>query len=98
MVGTQKPTVEVIGSLGKANFPVRLVGRVTSPEEAKVATGYADTGSECLRGSGEFVAVSGRQVTRFQGAFVSARELGEVVAQMSGTVFGGMLAQDGPVR
>ena len=56
---TQKPASQVVGSLAKANFPVRLVGRVTSPEDAKVATGYAGTGAERLRGPGDFIAVTG---------------------------------------
>jgi hypothetical protein len=58
------------------------VGRVTSPEEAKVATGYAGTGAERLRGPGDFIAVVGGQVTRFQAAYISPRELAEVVQAM----------------
>jgi S-DNA-T family DNA segregation ATPase FtsK/SpoIIIE len=80
---TQKPASAVVGSLAKANFPVRLVGRVTSPEEAKVATGYAGTGAERLRGPGDFIAVVGGQVTRFQAAYVSSRELAEVVQALT---------------
>ena len=79
---TQKPASGVVGSLAKANFPVRLVGRVTSPEEAKVATGYAGTGAERLRGAGDFIAVTGGQVTHFQAAYISPRELAGVVSQM----------------
>jgi DNA segregation ATPase FtsK/SpoIIIE-like protein len=71
----------VVGSLARANFPVRLVGQVTSPEEAKLATGYAGTGAERLRGPGDFIAVTGGQVTHFQGAFITARELAETVSQ-----------------
>ena len=70
----------MVGSLAKANFPVRLVGRVTSPEEAKVATGYAGTGAERLRGPGDFLAVTGGQTTRFQAAYTTARELADVVS------------------
>jgi S-DNA-T family DNA segregation ATPase FtsK/SpoIIIE len=80
IVCTQKPVSQVIGSLAKANFPVRLVGQVTSPEEAKVATGYAATGAERLRGPGDFIAVSGGQTTRFQAAYITARELADVVS------------------
>jgi S-DNA-T family DNA segregation ATPase FtsK/SpoIIIE len=76
---TQKPASRVVGSLAKANFPVRLVGRVTSPEDAKVATGYAGTGAERLQGPGDFVAVNGGQITRFQAAFISSRELVDVM-------------------
>jgi len=43
IAATQKPTAAVIGSLVKANFPVRLVGKVTSPEDARVATGWKGT-------------------------------------------------------
>jgi S-DNA-T family DNA segregation ATPase FtsK/SpoIIIE len=79
---TQKPVSQVVGSLAKANFPVRLVGRVTSPEDAKVATGYAGTGAERLQGPGDFIAVAAGQITRFQAAFISARELAAMVSQM----------------
>jgi S-DNA-T family DNA segregation ATPase FtsK/SpoIIIE len=83
---TQKPASRVVGGLAKANFPVRLVGRVTSPEEAKVATGYAGTGAEQLRGPGDFMVVAGGQVTRFQAAWVSSAEIAALVAHMRGPV------------
>lgn len=79
---TQKPASQVVGSLAKANFPVRLVGRVTSPEDAKVATGYAGTGAERLRGPGDFIAVNGGQMTRFQAAYVSPQDMVMVVGDM----------------
>jgi S-DNA-T family DNA segregation ATPase FtsK/SpoIIIE len=82
---TQKPAARIVGSLAKANFPVRLVGRVTSPEDAKVATGYGGTGAERLLGRGDFIAVNGAQITRFQAAYVSARELADLVCQLLGT-------------
>jgi len=77
---TQKPASQVVGSLAKANFPVRLVGRVTSPEDAKVATGYAGTGAERLRGPGDFIAVTGGQMTRFQAAYIAPQEMAGVVS------------------
>jgi S-DNA-T family DNA segregation ATPase FtsK/SpoIIIE len=79
---TQKPASQVLGGLVKANFPVRLVGRVTSPEDAKVATGYAGTGAERLSSPGDFIAVTGGQVTRFQAAYISTQEIAETVGQM----------------
>jgi len=79
---TQKPASQVVGSLAKANFPVRLVGRVTSPEDAKVAAGYAGTGAERLQGPGDFIAVAAGQITRFQAAYISARELADMVNRM----------------
>jgi S-DNA-T family DNA segregation ATPase FtsK/SpoIIIE len=75
---TQKPASSVVGGLTKANFPVRLVGRVTSPEDAKVASGYAGTGAERLRGAGDFIAVTGGNLTRFQAAWISAAEMAAI--------------------
>ena len=71
---TQKPTVAVIGSLTKANFPVRLVGSVTSAEEARLAAGVSGTGAERLQGRGDFLLVHKGQVTRFCAAYASAQE------------------------
>jgi S-DNA-T family DNA segregation ATPase FtsK/SpoIIIE len=79
---TQKPVSKVMGSLAKANFPLRLVGRVTSPEDAKVATGYGGTGAERLLGPGDFLAVTGGKTTRFQAAFISAQDMASLVGEM----------------
>lgn len=78
---TQKPTAAVIGSLIKSNFPVRLVGSVASPEDAKVASGLPKTGAERLLGRGDFLVIAKGQVTRMQAAYVTDSELREVVAQ-----------------
>jgi S-DNA-T family DNA segregation ATPase FtsK/SpoIIIE len=77
---TQKPSAAVIGSLVKSNFPVRLVGAVASPEDAKVATGLAATGAERLLGQGDFLVVAKGQVTRMQVAYVSEAEVQELVS------------------
>lgn len=68
---TQKPTVDAIGSLVKSNFPVRLVGSVANPEDAKVATGIAGTGAEKLMGRGDFILVRQGLTHRFQAAIVT---------------------------
>ncbi len=73
---TQKPTASAIGSLVKANFPVRLVGKVTSAEEARVAAGLGGTGAERLGGRGDFVLVAGGEIVRFQAAFLAAEDYG----------------------
>jgi len=79
---TQKPTAAVIGSLVKSNFPVRLVGSVTSPEDAKVAAGIAGTGAEKLLGRGDFLVVVKGQVLRLQAAYVSVSEIREMVTRL----------------
>jgi S-DNA-T family DNA segregation ATPase FtsK/SpoIIIE len=82
VAATQKPTTAVIGSLIKANFPVRLVGRVTSVEDARTATGWTGTGAERLMGQGDFLAVAEGRVTRFQVAHVSPSEIRQVVGRL----------------
>ena len=78
----QKPTVSIIGSLVKSNFPVRIVGSVASPEDAKVASGLAGTGAERLLGRGDFLVVAQGQVTRLQAAYVSGQEIRELTARL----------------
>lgn len=82
VAATQKPSAEVIGPLVKANFPVRLVGRVTCASDAHTATGWAGTGAERLMGRGDFLAVAEGRVVRFQAAHVSPDEIREVVATL----------------
>ena len=79
---TQKPATSVLGSVTKANFPVRLVGRVTSLEDARVATGLGGSGAERLSGRGDFLAVSGAGMTRFQAAFIAPDEISGVVSRL----------------
>ena len=80
VVATQRPAATVVGSLIKANLPVRLVGAVGSPEDAKVATGIAASGAERLRGRGDFLLVSRGESIRMQAAFISAEETARVVS------------------
>jgi S-DNA-T family DNA segregation ATPase FtsK/SpoIIIE len=71
---TQKPAARVIGSLVKANFPVRLVGRVASTDDARVAAGIGGTGAEKLAGRGDFMLIAAGEVIRFQAAYAKAEE------------------------
>ncbi|HET89742.1 MAG TPA: DNA translocase FtsK [Chloroflexi bacterium] len=80
LAATQKPTSRVLGPLVKANFPVRLTGRVTSAEDARTATGWSGTGAERLAGRGDFLAVAEGRVLRFQVAYISAPEIQDVVS------------------
>ncbi|MBM4422984.1 MAG: DNA translocase FtsK [Chloroflexi bacterium] len=73
IVGAQKPSAGVLGAV-KANLPVRLVGRVSSADDARVASGVSASGAEKLSGGGDFIAVAGGQVTRFQAAYLAAHD------------------------
>jgi S-DNA-T family DNA segregation ATPase FtsK/SpoIIIE len=65
---TQKPSSKAIGSLLKANLPLRLVGRMMSAEDARMAAGISGSGAERLNGCGDFIAVTGTKTIRFQAA------------------------------
>ena len=79
---TQKPLAATIGSLTRSNFPVRLVGSVASPDDAKIAAGISGTGAEKLLGRGDFLLVAKSQVVRFQAAYASGKEIKEVTSEL----------------
>ena len=74
VAGVQKPAAALVGPLLKANFPVRLVGRVASAEDARVASGLAGSGAERLLGRGDFLAVAAGRVIRFQAAWMAPED------------------------
>ena len=74
VAGVQKPSAAAIGGMLKANFPVRLIGRVGSTEDARVAAGIASTGAEKLLGRGDFLCIAAGQTVRFQAAWIPARD------------------------
>lgn len=69
VVCVQKPsTPELRKLMDSAVFPVHIVGRVESPQDALVAAGIKDAGVERLAGYGDFVLVAAGQIIRFQAA------------------------------
>ncbi|MDI7277345.1 MAG: DNA translocase FtsK [Anaerolineae bacterium] len=82
VAGTQKPSASLLGPLMKANFPVRLVGSVTSADDARVAAGLAGTQAERLLGRGDFLLVHRGQCCRFQAAYIAADEVRSLVARL----------------
>lgn len=79
---TQKPSANVIGGIAKSNFPTRLVGKVVSPEDARVASGVAGSGAEKLLGRGDFLLFANGEATRVQGAFISSQEMLQTVEHL----------------
>ena len=79
---TQKPSANVIGGIAKSNFPTRLVGRVISPEDARVASGVAGSGAEKLLGRGDFLLFASGEATRVQGAHISQEEMLQTVEHL----------------
>ncbi len=79
ILATQRPSVDVITGLIKANFPARISFQVTSRIDSR--TILDAIGSERLLGEGDclFLPPGTARVTRIHGAFVSEQEIGKVV-------------------
>jgi DNA segregation ATPase FtsK/SpoIIIE, S-DNA-T family len=80
---TQKPAANVIGGIAKSNFPTRLVGRVVSPEDARVASGVAGSGAERLMGRGDFLLFARGEAIRVQAAHISQAEMLQTVEHLN---------------
>lgn len=76
VVATQRPSVNVITGIIKANFPARLSFRVTSKVDSRT---ILDTGgAEQLVGMGDMLLSNGSDLIRLQCAFVDTPEIEEV--------------------
>ncbi|MBN1877944.1 MAG: DNA translocase FtsK [Anaerolineae bacterium] len=83
IAATQRPSSVVLSGLMRANFPLRLVGRVVSAEDARVASGRAGTNAHLLNGRGDFLAVNGGdRPLRFQVAHISEKDLKSELATL----------------
>ena len=82
VAATQRPAAALVGGLVKANFPIRLVGSVTSAEDAKVASGLPGTEAARLLGRGDFLLVAKGNIIRFQAAFADSAELDAITARI----------------
>jgi S-DNA-T family DNA segregation ATPase FtsK/SpoIIIE len=78
IMATQRPSVDVITGVIKANFPTRISFQVTSKIDSRTILG--EGGAETLLGMGDmlYMAAGGR-ITRVHGPFVSDKEVEDVV-------------------
>jgi S-DNA-T family DNA segregation ATPase FtsK/SpoIIIE len=79
---TQRPSAEALPGALKANLPARLVGKVASGQEALTATGIPGTNAEFLMGNGDFVAVMGGRITRFQASYSGLLDIRRILDYM----------------
>jgi S-DNA-T family DNA segregation ATPase FtsK/SpoIIIE len=80
VLATQRPSVDVITGLIKANIPCRIAFAVSSQVDSRV---ILDTqGAEKLLGKGDMLYLPPEQAKpiRIQGAFVSDRDISELVS------------------
>ena len=75
VIATQRPSVDVVTGLIKANFPARISFAVTSQTDSRVILDQG--GAENLLGRGDMLFMSPQQATpiRLQGCFVSDKEI-----------------------
>ncbi|WP_348825438.1 DNA translocase FtsK [Flavobacterium aestuarii] len=77
IIATQRPSVNVITGLIKANFPARIAFRVSSKIDSRT---ILDTqGADQLIGRGDLLYSNGNDVVRVQCAFVDTPEVDKIV-------------------
>jgi S-DNA-T family DNA segregation ATPase FtsK/SpoIIIE len=83
VISTQRPSVNVITGLIKANVPARIALQVASQIDSR--TILDDSGAEKLLGAGDMLYLSGDmpQPKRLQSAFISENEVKKVVKYLS---------------
>ncbi len=83
VVATQRPSVDVVTGLIKANFPTRIAFATTSQTDARVIMDRA--GAEKLMGRGDMLLMSSDTIKprRVQGAFVSDAEIERLLESWS---------------
>jgi S-DNA-T family DNA segregation ATPase FtsK/SpoIIIE len=83
ILATQRPSVDVITGVIKANLPTRISFNVTSKIDSRTILGEA--GAEQLLGKGDMLYVpGGKQITRIHGPFVSDDEVRAVADHWKG--------------
>jgi len=73
IIATQRPSVNVITGIIKANFPARIAFRVTSKIDSR--TILDSQGADQLIGRGDMLYTQGNDLTRVQCAFVDTPEV-----------------------
>ena len=76
IIATQRPSVNVITGIIKANFPARIAFRVTSKIDSR--TILDSGGADQLIGRGDMLYTQGNELTRIQCAFVDTPEVDKI--------------------
>jgi len=84
VIATQRPSVDVVTGLIKANFPARVSFAVTSQVDSRVVLDVI--GAEKLLGRGDMLYMSSdsSSLARLQGTFVSDKEIEDLVKWWTG--------------
>ena len=85
MLATQRPSVDVIDGVIKANFPTRIAFSVVTNTDSRVI--LDSSGAERLTGMGDGLLLNAGKLTRFQGIYVPDDEMKPVVTKYSMTKY-----------
>lgn len=78
IMATQRPSVDVITGVIKANFPTRISFQVTSKIDSRTILG--EMGAEQLLGQGDMLYMAGGgRITRVHGPFITDKEVENIV-------------------
>ncbi len=77
IIATQRPSVNIITGVIKANFPARIAFKVASKVDSR--TILDRSGAEQLIGKGDMLLSFGSDIRRLQGAFVDTPEVERVI-------------------
>jgi len=81
IIATQRPSVDVITGVIKANFPTRISFQVTSKIDSRTILG--DQGAEQLLGMGDMLYMhGGSKIIRVHGPFISDNEVVEITKEL----------------
>ncbi len=81
IMATQRPSVDVITGVIKANFPTRISFQVTSKIDSRTILG--EQGAEQLLGQGDMLYMAGGgRITRVHGPFIADKEVENIVAYL----------------
>lgn len=94
IIATQRPSVDVITGLIKANMPSRVAFAVSSGVDSRTILDMV--GAEKLLGKGDmlFYPQGYPKPARIQGAFVSDKEVGDVVDYLKNQAIGNVYSDD----
>ena len=83
IMGTQRPSVDVITGTIKANFPTRISFQVSSKIDSRTILG--EQGAEQLLGKGDMLFMSSaNRIARIHGPFVSEQEIEKITNVLRG--------------
>jgi len=71
VIATQRPSVNVINGVIKANFPVRVVFKTSSPTDSRVIIDQIGAENLMSRGDGMISGYEGQGLVRFKSAYIA---------------------------